>query len=120
MKGSAFLMILFAAASWGAGISGTWQLSYVRESGQTHVSTLTFKEDDGKISGTLSSPLGNAPVSDVKVTGNDISFLVVRRAQYDDITVSYSGKIEGDTMHLSMQYSGRPAVSITAKRQATP
>lgn len=120
MNGACLLMMLCAAASWAADVSGAWQLSYVRENGQTHVSSLTLKQDGEKVTGTLTSPLGNAAISDGKVSGDDISFLVVRRAQYDNISVSYTGKVEGDTLMLHMQYSGRPEVAITGKRKASP
>jgi hypothetical protein len=117
MKRACFFLMLCAAAMAAADVSGTWQLSYVREDGRTHVSTLTLNADG---TGTISSPLGTAPISNVKVSGNDISFVSVRRAQYDEIVVSYTGKIEGESLKLQMQYSGRRAVAITGKRTGTP
>ena len=116
MRRAWWVLMLCAAAAPAADVSGTWQLSYVRENGKTHVSTLALKMNGDQLSGTLSSPLGTAPVTTGKLTGNDITFTLDRRAQYDDIPVTYTGKVEGDTMTLEMQYSGRPAVKITGKR----
>lgn len=110
-----WLLILCATVAAAADVTGDWRLSFPRN-GQTYSSTLTLKMEGDKLSGTLSSPLGTAPISEGKVSGNDISFMVVRKAQYDEIAVSYTGKIDGETMKLTMQYSGRPAVAVSATR----
>ena len=47
-----------------------------------------------------------------------LTFIVTRRANYDEIDVTFTGTIDGDVMKLRMQVAGREAVSMTARREA--
>ena len=83
-----------------------------------HEFTLTIKTSDGAISGTVSSPRGSVPITKGTISGRDLAFTVTRRANYDEIDVTFTGTIEGDVMKLRMQVAGREAVSMTARREA--
>lgn len=112
-------LVLFLGASialWGADVAGAWKTSYTNSEGQTRESTLTLKVDNGKLSGEFSSARGKAPISEGSVEGDRISFTVVRKANYDEVPVKFTGTVSGDTMRLKMQIRDRAPLDMTATR----
>ena len=106
-----------AAASQSAA-DGVWRARYTTSEKRNHEFTLTIKTVDGAITGTVSSTRGSVPITKGTVTGRDVAFTVTRRANYDEIDVTFTGTIDGDTMNLKMQVAGREPVSMTARRDA--
>ena len=106
------------AAGQGTPADGVWKAQYTTTEKRQHAFTLTIKTADGAISGTVSSPRGNVPITKGTVTGRDVEFTVTRRANYDEIDVTFKGTIDGDLMQLRMQVAGREPVSMTARREA--
>ena len=112
------IALLQGAAAAASAADGAWQARYTTSEKRNHEFTLTIKTADGAITGTVSSPRGSVPITKGTVTGRDVSFTVTRRANYDEIDVTFTGTIEGDVMKLRMQVAGREAVSMTARREA--
>ncbi|MBI3696494.1 MAG: polysaccharide deacetylase family protein [Acidobacteria bacterium] len=110
------LEFLFSVKAPAADAAGVWKASYTNPDGQTRETTLNLKVDGDKVSGTIASQRGSAAISDGQVSGDDISFTVVRRGNGDEIQVTYKGKVEGETMKLTMQIDGRDPIQMTAKR----
>ena len=111
------IALIQGAAAGQTGADGVWRAKYTTTEGRAHEFTLTIKTSDGAISGTVSSPRGSVPITKGTVTGNDVAFTVTRRANYDEIDVTFKGTIDGDLMHLKMQVAEREAVSVTARRE---
>jgi hypothetical protein len=97
---------------------GVWRARYTNTEGRPHEFTLTIKNTDGAISGTVSSTRGSVPITKGTVTGRDIEFTVTRRANYDQIDVTFTGTIDGDAMRLTMRVGVREAVTVSARREA--
>jgi len=119
MIAAAFLTIALLAngAAAQAGADGVWKARYTTSEKRTHEFTLTIKTSDGAISGTVASPRGSVPITKGTISGRDLTFVVTRRANYDEIDVTFTGTIDGDVMKLRMQVAGREAVSMTARRE---
>lgn len=98
-------------------VVGSWKLSYTTANGLAREAVLELKQAGDQISGTLSGSRGTTPVAEVVSNGNDISFVVVRKGNGDEVRVVYRGTVEADTMRLKMEYGGRPAVEIRGKKQ---
>lgn len=95
---SLFITTLCFAASV---IDGRWQGNI---EGHFDV-TVNIKEDNGKLSGTIVSDLGEAPLTGGKIVGNDISF---NEMSYKGIAVSYvKGKLIGDKMNILVGFQGQ-------------
>ena len=109
-------LVLSSAAGSAADVAGVWKASYTTADGQTRETTLNLKVDGDKVTGTIASPHGSAGIADGKVSGDDISFTVIRRGNGDEIRIHYAGKIEGETMKLRMQIGDRDPIPVTAKR----
>ena len=99
-------------------VDGVWKARYTNTEGRPHEFTLTLKTSDGAISGTVSSPRGSVPITKGTVNGREVAFTVTRRANYDQIDVTFTGTIDGDAMRLTMRVGTRDAVTVTARREA--
>jgi len=107
-----------------ANATGTWKWTVQgRGGGQAREVTAKLKQDGEKLTGTVSGRQGgtDAEIKDGKVKGNEISFVVVRMVQNNEITTTYEGKIDGDTLKGKISTKGgqqeRPAIDWEAKRE---
>jgi hypothetical protein len=80
--------------------TGTWTWSTPgRDGGEARESTLKLKLDGDKLTGALSGRQGNeTPITNAKLSGDEISFEVTREFQGNSFTQKFKGKISGDTI----------------------
>ena len=116
MKWSLVLMMVCALTLCAADVAGTWKASVETPNG-TIEATFVFKVDGSKLTGTASSPMGEAPISDGKVDGDDVSFNVVRSRDGQEFKLAYKGKVKGNEMMLKLTVPGMDQeFEITAKK----
>jgi hypothetical protein len=80
--------------------------------------------DGDKVTGTVANQRGENPISDGKISGDDISFTVKLSFNGNDITMAYKGKVSGDEIKFTRTVQGgggggggdRPPQEFTAKR----
>ena len=115
-----FAIAAMAALAWAADVSGKWVAQVPGRGGQTRETTFNFKVDGGKLTGTVSGMQGDNPISDGKVSGDDISFTVALSFNGNDIKMNYKGKVAGDEIKFTRTVEGggqtRPPQEFTAKR----
>lgn len=87
--------------------TGTWTWSMTTPNGQTRETTLKLKKEGDKITGTVSGRQSDTPIEDVKLTGNEISFKVVRERDGNKFTSKYTGKISGDSIKGKSEFTGQ-------------
>lgn len=113
-------IVVFAAvtAALAQGVDGKWVAQVPGRGGQTRETTFTFKAEGGKLTGTVSGMQGEAPISDGKITGDEISFTQTLEVQGNSIKLLYTGKVTGDEMKMTRKRDGsdQPATEFTAKR----
>jgi hypothetical protein len=111
---------VFAAMSlvWAADIDGKWTAQVPGRNGQTREQTFTFKAEGDKLTGTASGMQGDNPISDGKISGDEISFTVKVSFNGNDITLLYKGKVSGDEIKFTRTVEGadRPPQEFTAKK----
>lgn len=105
-----------AAPAQGMNITGAW--SFTVETSQGSGSpTFTFKQDGENLTGTYKGQFGEAPLTGT-VKGADMKFAIKINAQGQDLTLTYSGKIESkDTMKGTVQLGELGEGTWTAKRK---
>ncbi len=118
---SVALLLLFAVGGVAADVSGKWVAQVPGRQGQTAEQTFTFKVDGASLTGTVSSQRGDQEISEGKVSGGDISFVVVRKMQDMEMKSLYKGTISGSEIKFTMEQQGgrgggRPPAEFTAKR----
>ncbi len=108
-------ILVFVASA--AGIDGKWKSEMPGRDGQTRTNIYTFKADGEKLTGSISGGMGGEQqIQDGKVKGDDISFVVVRNFQGNEMKMEYKGKVSGDELKMTMQFGEMPAREIVAKR----
>lgn len=115
---AAFLVSVMGVVFAAAGVDGKWVAQVPGRGGQTRETTITLKAEGAKLTGTVSGMQGDQPITDGKIAGDDISFVVVRNIQGNDIKLSYKGKVAGDEIKftLSREGSDQPPAEFVAKR----
>ncbi len=125
MKRIAFLSVCFVFAALtlalAADPSGKWVAQVPGREGQTQETTITLKAEGDKLTGSISGRQGDTAISDGKVSGDNISFNVVREFNGNTIKMVYTGKLSGDEIKFTRKFEGgpggdRPPVEFTAKR----
>ena len=111
------LLTLVAAVSLAAAadVAGKWKAQIPGRGGNTNETTFNFKTDGDKLTGTMENPRGSVDIQDGKVSGDSISFVVVRKMQDNEMKINYKGTISGDELKLTMEVNGN-AREVTAKR----
>jgi hypothetical protein len=119
LRALALIAVLWAV-TWAADVSGQWRAEYTSPDGQTRQSTFTFKVDGETLTGTVASAMGEAKISDGKVSGDQITFTVIRDFGGNEVKFSYKGKVSGDEIKLAVtaNFGGDDRTfEMTAKRQ---
>jgi opacity protein-like surface antigen len=111
----ALVAVVQAAA---ADVSGKWTAQVPGRQGQTREQTFTFKVDGEKLTGSVSGMQGNEnPISDGKISGNDISFTVAMSFQGNEVKMNYKGTVSGDEIKFTRTREGSDQKQeFTAKR----
>jgi hypothetical protein len=111
------LVGLLAVSALAAAIDGKWKAEYAGRDGQTRTTNFTFKADGEKLTGTVSGRQGDTAISEGKISGDEISFTVVRSFQGEERKMQYKGKISGDEIKLTVQMGpDMPPRDMVAKR----
>ena len=116
----AVLVLGVGSVVWGqaarADVSGVWTFSVESAAGAS-TPTVTFKQDGEKLTGTYKGQFGEAPLTGT-VKGADIKFVMKISAQGQEMTITYSGKIENkDSMKGTAALGELGEATWTAKRK---
>jgi hypothetical protein len=81
-------------------------------------STFEFKVDGAKLTGTVTSQqMGSTPISDGKIDGDNVSFVVKRNGPNGEFVINYKGTVSGDEMKLKLEIAAFDrSFDIVAKR----
>ena len=102
-----------------AELAGKWLAEFDSQIG-TQKYSYEFKVDGTKISGLAtfehSMGKGTAELIEIKLSGDDLSFVEPMKFQEQEIRVSYTGKIVGDEIKLTRMVGEFATEEIVAKR----
>ncbi len=110
---------LTALTASAADVSGQWTAEVPGRQGQTQTMTFTFKVEGEKLTGSISTPAGESPISEGIVKGDELSFTQVLEFAGNQMKVLYKGKVSGDQIKFTRQREGGQgqAREVTAKRK---
>ena len=114
MRRLLFFLLLLPLALLAADVTGTWDFSVDLDAGSGNP-TFTLKQNGEKLTGHYSGALGEADLAG-KVQGDDIQFTFTVKGDQGESTVTFSGKISGDTMKGKAVYTNFGSGTFTAKR----
>ncbi len=94
----AFVAILLGTVvSTAAGIDGKWKTTMEGPNGSMDL-VFTFKVDGPVMTGTVSTPMGEMPISDGKFDGKEFSFNV----DMNGSKIQHKGTLEGETLKMKV------------------
>jgi hypothetical protein len=96
-------------------VTGTWDITVETPQGTMALAS-TFKHEGEKLTGTQSSQMGDNTLEGT-VKGADIAFAIVVNMQGQDLRISYTGKIDGDSMSGSIEFGTFGTSTWAAKRR---
>lgn len=88
-----FLLIALASAAFALDINGKWKGSLASPNGDLET-TMVFKLDGEKLTGTVTNMYGEEQIADGTVKGDDVNFVV--NAGGGQFKIVYKGKITGE------------------------
>lgn len=112
---------LAGLAAWAADVSGQWTAEVPGRQDQTMSYTFDFKAEGEKLTGTITTPRGESPISDGKVSGDEISFTQTLEFGGNEVKFLYKGKVAGDEIKFTREREGGQgrAREFTAKRKTS-
>ena len=112
----AVLMMAAAIAAQTPDITGKWNASFDTQIG-TQTYTYDFTVKNGVLSGTAKSNLGEATISEGKVTGDAVTFVEMLKFDGNEIRIDYKGKIvSADEIKFTRQVGDFATEELVARR----
>jgi hypothetical protein len=101
---AALLCCFGAAYAWFADINGNWKGSIQTPDGNEFPLTYTFKNDNGKLTGSVVNPQGTVDLADGVAKGDSIWFNI----DAGGVKVLHNGKYfsAGDSVSMNIDYQG--------------
>lgn len=111
------LITILAVVVLAADVGGKWVAQVPGREGQTRETVFNFKVEGDKLTGTMSGRQGQEiAISDGKVSGDTLSFVVTMERGGNSIRWTYTGKIAGDEIQMKREGGRGSAREFTAKR----
>ncbi len=111
------LIGLLGFAALAADPTGKWKAESPGRDGQTMTTIFTLKAEGETLTGTVAGRGPEIAITNGKISGDEISFSVVRERNGEQFKQNYKGKIVGDELKLVMTMEGRDfSREITAKK----
>ena len=102
--GAALGAVCLTVAALAADPTGTWTYSTPgRGGGPGRPTTLTLALKDGMLTGSVSGRNGDTPIGDATFKDDMISFTVTRTFGDNTFKMTFSGKLDGDTITGTME-----------------
>lgn len=114
----AVVLLALLASVWAADIRGKWFVQMLGRQGKTET-TFNFRVDGTKLTGTVTDPQGETAISDGKINGDEISFVVIRSFGGKEMKLVYKGKVALNEIKFTREVQsgmGQPQ-EFVAKRE---
>jgi hypothetical protein len=108
------LCFTFLAAA--ADVNGKYTAEVSMGGRGAQTNTFTFKTTGDKVEGTVSNMRGDTPISDGKLSGDTLTFVVVRNFNGNEFKISYTGKVKADSIDFTMDMGRGEPAAFTAKK----
>ena len=110
---SVLLAASFAAAQ--GSVAGTWKLNFQTDQGAVDAD-LILKQDGEKVTGSLNSPQGEAPLEGTFKGGKLVLSMSVD-AGGQALTITFDGALEKDTLKGNVDFGGFGSATWAATRK---
>ncbi len=106
-KSGLILFIAFLAVLWAAGfqaqvkkidVNGVWEMTVETPQGSMPPTDVTFEQQGEALKVTMRGPQGEEMKGEGKIKGDEIEWSFSLSTPRGDMTITFRGKIEGETM----------------------
>jgi len=105
------LSFALAAISFAADITGKWSATVPGRKGD-QTTTFTFKQDGDKLTGSIAAQQGDRPISEGKIGGDTVSFVVESQRGKQ----TYTGTVSGSEIKFKREGGQGQPREFTAKK----
>lgn len=96
--------------------AGTWELAIIGPAGNTIPATLNIKQDGNKISGTVTSQLGESELKPTTINGSNFDATLVLSMGGQPIDAQVTGTVEGESIKGTIALPNFPPLPFTGMR----
>ena len=115
------LLGVFSFVAAAADVSGAYKAEMPGRDGNTQTITINLKADGSNLTGSITTPRGDNPISDGKVDGDNVSFSQKMSRNGNDMVIKYKGKVDGNTIKFTRSMATPDGqerkTEFTAKKQ---
>lgn len=115
MRKLALTLLISAVSALAADITGNWAISVETPNGKRD-STLALKQDGEKLTGTMSSQFGDAPLTGT-VKGNDVTFSITREFNGQSMKLDYTAKVDGTKLNGTLKFGDNDGIPFTGEKK---
>ena len=113
-----FLLFLATVTAFAADVTGAWTAKVMGRGGQEQDYTFNFKQAGDALTGSITTPMGDSPISEGKVTGDNISFVQALDRGGNVFKINYKGTVAGAVIKFTREVEGRGnPTSFEAKKK---
>jgi hypothetical protein len=109
------LICVGSVAAQKSSVAGEWDASYNTPGGPGRPFKLIFKVDGEKLTGTVKRADGDIPLAGT-IKDNEIGFYYTISYNGHDLELSFTGKVNGDSMGGNVSFGGNGDDDWSAKR----
>ncbi|MGD9345577.1 MAG: hypothetical protein PVH84_06920 [Candidatus Aminicenantes bacterium] len=111
-----FLWIGFLGAM-DVDVTGDWEMTMESPRGGEITRDVHFEQDGEKITVTMESRRGDEVTAEGTINGSEIEWTVSRETPRGQMTMTYKGTVDGDTMTGTVDFGDFGSGNWTAKRK---
>jgi len=109
-------VLCFSIMAFAADVTGKWTAEVPGRGGNAQTTTFTFAVSGTTLTGSVATQRGDQPISDGKIDGDKISFKQNLSFNGNDVTISYTGVVKGDTIEVTRDAGRGGPMTFTAKK----
>ena len=113
-----FLLFFFSVSSMAsdADVSGDWEITVSTRRGEM-TWDVQFEPDGNNLIVTMTGPRGGEVSGEGTITGNKIEWTTTRETPRGEMTMTWSGEVEGNTMSGEVEFGSFGASSWTGAKK---
>ena len=111
------LLGAFALAASAADVTGKWLAQVPGRGGNTQEMTFNLTQSGSDLTGTITGGRGDQKISEGKVDGDNVSFVVVLEFNGNQFKQTYKGTVAGSEIKFTRDTGRGTPVEFTAKKQ---
>jgi hypothetical protein len=100
-------LALLTGTAFGADVTGKWTTQVAGPDGNNLTINYDFKQDGGKLTGTVTGPGGDLPIQNGTIDGEKIAFSVTFNGGNGEMKVGNEGTVKGEEIVLTISVNGQ-------------